>query len=60
MVASAVHSTEILLIFWIHDSLIINIIMLIYPIESLKHWQMAHSVRRARPLPPTGINRQAA
>jgi uncharacterized protein DUF2585 len=33
--------TEVILIFWIHDSLIINIIMLIYPIESLKHWQMA-------------------
>jgi hypothetical protein len=34
--------TELVLIFWIHDSLIINIIMLIWPVESLKHWQMAH------------------
>ena len=34
-------ATEVVLIFWIHDSLIINIIMLTWPIESLRHWQMA-------------------
>ena len=35
-------ATEIVLIFWIHDSLIINIIMLVYPLESIKHWQMGN------------------
>ena len=30
---------EVILLFWIHDSLLLNILMLIWPIDSVKHWQ---------------------
>ncbi len=32
--------TEIILLFWIRDSLIVNIIMLLYPLKSIKTWQI--------------------
>jgi hypothetical protein len=34
-------ATELILIFTIHDSLIINLIMLIHPVEAIKAWQMS-------------------
>jgi hypothetical protein len=33
-------STEIILILWIHDSLLINILMLLWPVDAIKHWQI--------------------
>ena len=33
-------ATEIALILWIRDSLLLNIIMLIVPIDAIKNWQM--------------------
>ena len=32
--------TEVVLLLWVRDSLLMNILQLVYPIEAVKNWQM--------------------
>ncbi len=34
--------TEAMLLLWIKDDLFLNVVMLIYPLEIIKAWQMGH------------------
>jgi uncharacterized protein DUF2585 len=33
-------AVELILAFWIRDNLILNILMLVRPLDAVRHWQM--------------------
>lgn len=35
-------TTEVVLLLWIHDSLLLSVLMLIHPIDAIKAWQTSH------------------
>jgi len=35
-------SVELVLLFWIRDSLLLEVLMLVHPINAIKTWQLAH------------------
>ena len=35
-------ATEVMLLLWIHDSLLLDVVMLVHPIDAIKVWQMPH------------------
>jgi len=35
-------ATELVLLLWVRDSLVLNVVLLLYPIEALKVWQGGH------------------